>query len=149
MSFNFNIIRIERRGFSLLEALIALLILAFSMLGLSFVMLSTIETNRDARRVTAAFNLALDQLEVLRGQRQQWAADRKRCQFGNRGYVHANLDGSRRYPGHQYENRAGGGIQDRQVRQSRGLLQTVITEGRHEGLPRRAVKPTVSNVLSA
>jgi type IV pilus assembly protein PilV len=67
MSLNFNIIRIERRGFSLLEALIALLILAFSMLGLSFVMLSTIETNRDARRVTAASNLALDQLEVLRG----------------------------------------------------------------------------------
>ena len=50
-----------------MEALIALLTLALSMLGLSSLMLSTIEANRDARRVTAASNLALDQLEVLRG----------------------------------------------------------------------------------
>ena len=54
-------------GFFLIEAVVAFLLLAFTTLGLSSFMLTTIETNRDARRITAATNLAQDKMEELRG----------------------------------------------------------------------------------
>ena len=57
----------EQSGFFLIEAVVAFLLLAFTTLGLSSFMLTTIETNRDARRITAATNLAQDKLEELRG----------------------------------------------------------------------------------
>jgi len=63
MSFNFNIIRIERRGCSLLEAMIALQILAFSMLGLSSVMLST-WTDKSSSRVVFKGRLTIVKLTV-------------------------------------------------------------------------------------
>jgi len=50
-----------------MEALVALAILLIMLSGLGYLMNSTIQTNRQARRQTAAANLAADMLETLRG----------------------------------------------------------------------------------
>jgi len=63
MPFNFNNIRIERRGCSLLKALIARLVLAFSMLGLSSLMLST-WTDKSGSRVVFKGRLTIVKLTV-------------------------------------------------------------------------------------
>ena len=55
-----------QRAFTLLEVLVSLVIFAFVMVGLGRLMISTVETNRDARRITAATNLAMDQVERMR-----------------------------------------------------------------------------------
>lgn len=55
------------KGFFLIETLIALLVLVFMLLGLSYLMLSTIDTNMQARRITAAIELAQARLEEIRG----------------------------------------------------------------------------------
>ena len=55
----------HERGFTLTEVLIGLVMFAFIFLGLSFGMLSTIQTNTQARRLTAAVNLAQDKLEEI------------------------------------------------------------------------------------
>lgn len=57
----------KQQGSSLLEVMISIVILAFFMLGNSSLMISTIENNRQSKRVSAATNLALDKLEVMRG----------------------------------------------------------------------------------
>ena len=57
----------QQKGTSLIEVMISLVILGFFMLGNSPLMLSTIESNRQAQRVTAATHLALDKFEDIRG----------------------------------------------------------------------------------
>jgi prepilin-type N-terminal cleavage/methylation domain-containing protein len=54
-------------GFSLIESLVALLLLAFVLAGAGYMMLSSVQTGREARHFTAAFNLAQDQMERLLG----------------------------------------------------------------------------------
>ena len=56
----------NQSAFTLLEVLVSLVIFAFVMVGLGRLMISTVETNRDARRITAATNLAMDQVERMR-----------------------------------------------------------------------------------
>lgn len=43
------------------------MVLAFVMISLGYLMVTTIETNRDARRITSASNLAMDKIESMRG----------------------------------------------------------------------------------
>lgn len=57
--------RLHQRGFSLVEALVALTIFAFVMAGLTTLMFSTTGTNSQARRMTAATVLAQAKLEEL------------------------------------------------------------------------------------
>ena len=54
-------------GISLIEALIALIILAMSVTALMKLTQSTSEANRMARRITSALHLAQDKFEDLRG----------------------------------------------------------------------------------
>lgn len=56
-----------KNGFSLIEAMVALTILLFMLAALAHLMTSTVLTNRQARRLTAAIHLAQDQMERLRG----------------------------------------------------------------------------------
>ena len=56
----------SQRAFTLLEVMAAMFIFAFAMVGLGRLMVSTVETNRDARRITAATNIALDKMEEFR-----------------------------------------------------------------------------------
>ena len=56
----------NQQAFTLLKVLVAFLIFAFGMIGLGRLLISTVESNRDARRITAATMLAMDQLETLR-----------------------------------------------------------------------------------
>lgn len=58
----------NQKAFTLLEVLVSLLIFAFVMVSLGYLMVTTVETNRDARRITAATNLAMDKIESMRGQ---------------------------------------------------------------------------------
>ena len=55
----------RHRGFTLLETLVALSILAFALAGLSMLMLGNVQTGLDARRLAAAA-LAQQKLEDLR-----------------------------------------------------------------------------------
>lgn len=54
-------------GFSLIEALIALFLLAFVLAGVGHLMIANVQTSREARHLTAAVNLARSQMETLRG----------------------------------------------------------------------------------
>ena len=54
-------------GFTLVESLIALCILAFGLAGLANLMVGSLKTGREARRFTAAGSLAQQKLEALRG----------------------------------------------------------------------------------
>ena len=56
----------RHRGFTLIETLVALSILAFALAGLSMLMLGNVQTGLDARRITAAGALAQQKLEDLR-----------------------------------------------------------------------------------
>jgi prepilin-type N-terminal cleavage/methylation domain-containing protein len=60
-------VSLKQDGFSLIENMIALLILLVMLLGVAASMSSAIQTNRQARRLTAAIYLAQDQIERLRG----------------------------------------------------------------------------------
>lgn len=53
-------------GFSLIEAMIALTILIFMLMTIGYLLVSTLETTAEARRLTAAVALAQDQIERLR-----------------------------------------------------------------------------------
>lgn len=57
----------KQQGFNIIEVLVALGIFAFAMIALGRLMVSTVEANRDARRITAATNLAMDKVESMRG----------------------------------------------------------------------------------
>jgi type II secretory pathway pseudopilin PulG len=57
----------QKKGFSLVEAMVALAIMIFMLAALSQLMHSTIQTNRQARRLTAAVHLAQDRMERLKG----------------------------------------------------------------------------------
>jgi len=67
----------KQSGFTLLEVLVALVIFAFSMISMGRLMISATESNRDARRVTAATVLTMDKLEELR------LAARSTTDYGN------------------------------------------------------------------
>lgn len=54
------------RGFSLIEAMIALTILIFMLIAIGYLLVSTLETTGEARRLSAAVVLAQDQIERLR-----------------------------------------------------------------------------------
>ena len=55
------------RGFSIIESLVALVILAFGLAGLATLLASNVKTGREARRFTAAGVLAQQKLEAMRG----------------------------------------------------------------------------------
>lgn len=52
-------------GFGLIEALIALLLFAFILLGVGSLLITTIQSNAQARHMTDATNLAQQRLEAL------------------------------------------------------------------------------------
>ena len=56
----------SRSGFTLVEVLVALTIFAIALLGLVSLLTTTIQANAQARRMTAATNLAQDRLEEIR-----------------------------------------------------------------------------------
>ncbi len=64
--------RKRQLGFSLLEVMIALVILAISLLALAGLMSTSTEYNASGSRVTEASVMAQDTLEFLRG--SQWSA---------------------------------------------------------------------------
>jgi prepilin-type N-terminal cleavage/methylation domain-containing protein len=55
----------ESKGFTLIECLLALFIFAFSLVGLAFLMAGTMQTDIQARRMSAATALAQQQLDQL------------------------------------------------------------------------------------
>ena len=56
----------DRRGFTLLEVLIALIVFAVGLLGIAGMMIASIRGNTFASRLSAATNLAQDKIEELR-----------------------------------------------------------------------------------
>lgn len=56
----------NHQGFTLIESLVALSIFAFSLVVLAYLMNSTMQTDLEARRITAATTLAQQKLEQLR-----------------------------------------------------------------------------------
>lgn len=54
------------QGFTLIESLVALSIFAFSLVVLAYLMNSTMQTDLEARRITAATTLVQQKLEQLR-----------------------------------------------------------------------------------
>lgn len=57
----------DQAGIALIDAIIAMLILAFSIAGLSSLNTGTLENSRHGRRLSAATRLAQDKLEEMRG----------------------------------------------------------------------------------
>jgi len=57
----------KRSGFTLIETLVAVVVLAFALAGLLMLTLGSLDTSSDARRLTAAGALAQQKLEDLRG----------------------------------------------------------------------------------
>jgi type IV pilus assembly protein PilV len=62
------------RGFSLLEILIALLVLAFGLLGLGLLQTMNLRFTKSADQRTQAVNLASDMLDMMRANRSQLSA---------------------------------------------------------------------------
>ena len=58
--------RADNEGFTLIEALVALSVFAFSLVGLAYLMNSAVQTDVQTRRMTAATALAQQKLEELR-----------------------------------------------------------------------------------
>ena len=58
--------RADSEGFTLIEALVALSVFAFSLVGLAYLMNSAVQTDVQTRRMTAATALAQQKLEQLR-----------------------------------------------------------------------------------
>ena len=56
----------QQHGFTLIEAVIAMGVFSFVLAGLALLMISTIKTNSNAKRFTAASALAQTKLEDLR-----------------------------------------------------------------------------------
>jgi type IV pilus assembly protein PilV len=57
--------RADNEGFTLIEALVALSVFAFSLVGLAYLMNSAVQTDVQTRRMTAATTLAQQKLEQL------------------------------------------------------------------------------------
>lgn len=58
------------RGFSLIEVLVALLILAFGLLGLAFLQVLSVRYTQSAAQRTVATNLAYEVLDMMRANRE-------------------------------------------------------------------------------
>lgn len=56
----------RQRGISMIETLVAVVILAFAAVMQGYMSLATITTNRNARNITVATNLAMHKLEELK-----------------------------------------------------------------------------------
>lgn len=62
-----RVTRHDQTGVALIDAIIAMLILAFAIVGLSSLHTGTLENSRHGRRLSAATRLAQDKLEEIRG----------------------------------------------------------------------------------
>ena len=58
--------RRQQRGFSLLEALVSIVVLSFGLLGVAGLQASSLKYSRDARNQTVAVNLARELAEMIR-----------------------------------------------------------------------------------
>ena len=64
----------RQSGFSMIEVLIALLVLAFGLLGLAFMQTLNLRYTKSAQQRTQAVNLASELLDTMRANRSQLAA---------------------------------------------------------------------------
>ena len=82
---------LKSNGFTLIEVLIALIILAFSLLALAGLMTTTTKNNAFGGHITEAATFAQDKLEELRGHRwdvivpNTWSTDQR---LGSTGIIY-------------------------------------------------------------
>lgn len=80
------------RGFSLIEVLVALLILAFGLLGLAFLQVLNVRYTQSAAQRTIATNLAYEVLDMMRANREA-AAQYTKITVASFGSVAVPADG--------------------------------------------------------
>jgi type IV pilus assembly protein PilV len=68
---SFSALRTKQSGFTLIEVLIAILVLAFGLLGFALLQTMNVRFTKSAQQRTVATNLAYELVDIMRSQRSQ------------------------------------------------------------------------------